>query len=671
MSFFWQNEANFIVSEVTHLLRIDVSLRWRVFRVWFCVLAALLGCRDAAPNATAPATAATPTFSGRADIAAEMRTAAAAPRGAADGGGRAWIEDGPTAVTAGTLGSWRFIYEVGDKGIAEGGRIIFMTSPFWGWSVPQDRSAEAPGYVTVQTAATGVTLTPEISGSPLMGIAVGGRALASGERIAVAYGGATGARTDRFAEVRSHFWFGVDGDGDGTHRFLVDSPAVTVEAGQPRTLVAIAPSTVRPGGELAVRISLLDANGNAGFPFAGELALTSEPSGLELPAAARIDPADRGTITVRLRAPSDGVFRVRASGAGDFVAISNPIVVTAPDAPLILWGDLHGHSELSDGTGSAADYFRFARDVAGLDVVSLTDHDHWGVLHLDQSPDLWAEIRAQAEAFHDPGRFVTLQGYEWTSWEHGHRHVLFFDDNAALYSSIDPRFDEPRELWDALRGRDAITVAHHSAGGPIAIDWSIAPDPALEPVTEVVSVHGVSEARDSPSVIYDPVPGNFVRDALGRGYRFGFVGSGDSHDGHPGLAHIASGGTGGLAAIIAPDLSRGAVHEALRQRRVYATSGPRIYLRVALSTHPMGSIVKRAELTGAGEEPSLYVHVIGTDTIDYLDIVRTGMPVRRRVAAPELEVVIPINNPQPGEYVYVRVVQTDGGLAWSSPIFIE
>ena len=30
----------------------------------------------------------------------------------------------------------------------------------------------------------------------------------------------------------------------------------------------------------------------------------------------------------------------------------------------------------------------------------------------------------------------------------------------------------------------------HSAGGPIATDWTFPPDPVLEPVTEVVSVHG-------------------------------------------------------------------------------------------------------------------------------------------------------------------------------------
>ena len=101
---------------------------------------------------------------------------------------------------------------------------------------------------------------------------------------------------------------------------------------------------------------------------------------------------------------------------------------------------------------------------------------------------------------------------------------------------------------------------------PQADESHFAPDPELEPVTEICSVHGSSEAPDSPSPIYDPLPGNYVRDALDRGYRLGFVGSGDSHDGHPGLVQLA-GGNGGLAALLSPELTREGVYRALKARR--------------------------------------------------------------------------------------------------------
>ena len=56
------------------------------------------------------------------------------------------------------------------------------------------------------------------------------------------------------------------------------------------------------------------------------------------------------------------------------------VVLTCPASCLaaeyrLFWGDVHGHSAISDGKGSPGDYFTYARDVARLDFVVLTDHD--------------------------------------------------------------------------------------------------------------------------------------------------------------------------------------------------------------------------------------------------------------------------------------------------------
>jgi NitT/TauT family transport system substrate-binding protein len=75
------------------------------------------------------------------------------------------------------------------------------------------------------------------------------------------------------------------------------------------------------------------------------------------------------------------------------------------------------------------------------------------MLLLDQNPQLWQETREQTRRFHDPGRFVTLLGFEWTSWIHGHRHVLYFADEGEVLSSLDPRYESPLGLWQALRGK--------------------------------------------------------------------------------------------------------------------------------------------------------------------------------------------------------------------------
>jgi len=331
----------------------------------------------------------------------------------------------------------------------------------------------------------------------------------------------------------------------------------------------------------------------------------------------------------------------------------------------VLWGDLQIHSGLSDGTGTPEDTYSYARDVAALDVAALTDHDHWGVPFLDATPEHWDRIQGAAKSFHAPGRFVTLLGYEWTSWIYGHRHVLFPGDEGRVFSSIDEAHETPRQLWDALREWNALTIAHHTAGEPVATDWSIPPDPELETVVEIVSVHGSSEAADSPRTVRGATPGHFARDALDRGYRLGFVGSGDSHDGHPGLSWISS-GIGGLAGILSEDLTREGVLEAIRSRRTYATSGPRIYLHATLDGRPMG-----AEIPTGSETSRLEVEVIAPSVLERIDLVRNGAVVERIDCGLRRECRIDrtVTRLDAGEYLYLRVVQADGGMAWTSPFF--
>ncbi len=603
----------------------------------------------------------------RPELVESLREDVTLERHPSDGGGRAWIEDAsPTPIRAGERGRWHITYEAGDQGISVGGMIFLQVSPFWGWSTPQTLEPQRTGYTLVETDASGVTLEATTVDQQLLAIRIAGRRLEPGERVQIVYGaGEAGAVSDRFAEHDTHFWIAVDGDGDGVRGLIDSSPSIDVAPGAAARLVVLLPSTAQPGDRVQLLVVALDAQANSPVALEETFEIVA-PTAIEAPKEVHLTAAGGGRSSVEVVVHEEGIFRIRAVGPGGLEAESNPLVVATEGLP-ILWGDLHGHSNFSDGTGTPEDYFRYARDVAALDFAALTDHDHWGMRALSQNPDMWSEIQHQVRAFHEPGTFVTLLGYEWTSWIHGHRHVLYFRDEGEVLSSVDPRFESPTQLWDALRGQEALTFAHHSAGGPISVDWNIPPDPVLEPVTEIVSVHGSSEAADSPGVIYSPVSGGFVRDALDYGHRLGFIGSGDSHDGHPGLAHLAS-PSGGLAAILSEDRSREAILEALRARRVYATNGPRIVLRAALDGRRMGSSL---ETTGSPSE--ILGFAVGEEPLSHVDLIRNG------------EIFVTISGDgsrflsfeqslpafEAGGYMYVRAVQTDGGAAWSSPFFFE
>lgn len=611
------------------------------------------------------------------ELAEDLRRDLERPRHPSDGGGRAWLElaEGESAtVQVGRAGRWAIHYEAGPEGIAEGGVLFLQVSPFWGWSSPQTARPEVPGFTEVRTAAEGVELRARQADQQLLAIEIGGRALEAGERVEIIYGaGPAGAVADRFAERGSRFWIAVDGDGDGVRELIADPPAVEVLPAAPAQLVLTLPSTAHPGETVRLTLAALDAVGNAGVEAVGEVELEATGAAVEMAGSFELEPGDRGRRTLELRVPEAGVLRIRARGPGALEGESNPLLVSER-GERILWGDLQNHSNFSDGTGLPEDLLVYARDVAALDVVAVTDHDHWGLPFLDQRPENWREIQHATREAHEPGRFVALLGYEWTHWIHGHRHVLYFGGEGELLSTMDASTDDPLELWAALEGEKALTVAHHSAGGPIATDWSYAPDPELETVTEIVSVHGSSEAPDSPRPIYQPIEGNWVRDALDRGYKLGFIGSSDGHDGHPGLAHLAS-ASGGLAAIFSPELTRDGVYRALRARHTYATNGPRIVLLTNFGGHPMGSEIPAsgAEPGPVGEVPPgmLVTRAIAPGELERIDVVRSG---ELAASAPcegerECSFAVEVGDLEAGEYLYLRVVQEDGGAAWSSPFF--
>jgi hypothetical protein len=612
------------------------------------------------------------------EILASLREGDGLPVAPADGRGKATLTP-PDPVVAGSAGAWTLAYTAGPLGISPGGSLVLQVSPFWGWSDPQTLAPEYPGYTRVETDVAGVRLDLQPCGSGCLRIGIEDAPLPGGGGLSIRYGadGLGAAYADRYAESREEFFLRVDGDGDGVTAPLSDPPTLQILPGPATSLHVVAQSTARVGESVWVNVAALDARYNAAAGFEGEVEVV-DAGGLEgLPESIRFGAGDRGALRLSARASRPGHGRVQLRVAGwDAIERSNPFEIRAEDhAPHVLWADLHGHSGLSDGTGTADDYLRYARDVAALDVASLTDHDHWGLRFLDRDPALWSEIRAAVARIHEPGRFVALLGYEWTSWIFGHRHVLYFGDDGAVFGSTDPETDEPEELWEELaKGPPALTIAHHPAGGPVAIDWSIPPDPRFEPVVEISSVHGTSECPSCLATLRESVEGAFVRDALARGYRLGLVGSGDTHDGHPGLGSPQDwvrGRTIGLAALLAEELDRASVLAALRQRRVYATSGPRILLRFAVAEAPMGGV---AQLRDPAEPRAVYARALGTGPIERLEIVKNGevvfaMPGDGREL---LELLAEDASPAAaGDYLYARVVQEDGGMAWSSPVWLD
>lgn len=282
---------------------------------------------------------------------------------------------------------------------------------------------------------------------------------------------------------------------------------------------------------------------------------------------------------------------------------SNPIVIQEfhPENLGIYWGDIHTHSGLSDGTGSAEHSFYFARHVACLDVYALTDHGEIMLFGLGS----FDAVETAANDAYESGDFVTFQGIEWTDDETGHYTCIFSGDQLIKEPVVSYlTLPTPNDLWNALdnftetTGCRALALPHHTVQRSYLQDWTYV-NPKYVKIAEVTSVHGecLFEQRHPLSYVgcIMPTPeytnGTSIMDALRMGHKLALYASSDEHDGHPGhsLSHTRAyighqrpwsvwhtrnehPYPGGLVAIYSSGLTRDSIFTGLENQQVYANS---------------------------------------------------------------------------------------------------
>lgn len=608
-----------------------------------------------------------------ADNPAEVKFHSPSPK---DGKGEAAVLPNDDVVVN-SYGTWKIVYTVGKEGIDPGGGIAVHISPYWGWTPPQNRERNYPGYTTVATSNEKATLDVLIGSPHYVVVRTREGPLAFGESITVTYGDTGGgshplakAKCDRYAEDDEKFFIKVDGDGDGHFYPLAQQPRINILPGPAAILAVTAPSLVARNTPFTITIAALDHDDNRAKSYRGEVALSSSPEVSTIPAYPFRE-SDRGAKKIKCIIKEAGLYRITVEDRKNgFKAESNPILCTAePLKENLYWGDIHGHSGLCDGTGTPDNYYQYAHEVAGLDIAALTTHDAHGFIPLDEDEATWSLIKSRTDYYYRPSEFVTFLGYEWTSWTYGHQHVLFLNsEEGVVCSSRDSQSSTPDGLWKCLQGREAMTIPHHVGGGPIPYDWNFY-NAAFQPLTEISSVHGNCEFIGASKGIYRPRRGHFVRDALARGYRPGIIASGDSHNGHPGRRDKGA-LTGGLMAVYAKALDRESIWKAFKNKRVYATSGARIILNMSINGHPMGETISWHD----GDDLRVISgEVIGTDAIREIVIIKNDFDLHT-IRGTGIKSTFSYRDKREvrgRDYYYLRVTQEDGEMAWSSPIWFE
>jgi hypothetical protein len=178
-----------------------------------------------------------------------------------------------------------------------------------------------------------------------------------------------------------------------------------------------------------------------------------------------------------------------------------------------------------------------------------------------------------------------------------------------------------RDLHNYYRGTDTVITPH--VGGQHA-DLQFH-DPSLEPAVEVTSTHGSFEW--------------ILRESIERGYEMGFVGGNDCHTGRPGDDRPGHQerrySKGGLTGVYADELTLKGILNAIKAKRVYATTGARIRAMVTVDGHFIG------EKFSCGNSCEIKVSVEGTAPLERIEVYRglellhtehlTGPPTGSRI----------------------------------------
>ncbi|MCK4716012.1 MAG: DUF3604 domain-containing protein [Candidatus Marinimicrobia bacterium] len=409
----------------------------------------------------------------------------------------------------------------------------------------------------------------------------------------------------------------------------------------------------------------------------------------------------RGQLVTAIRSKDDNIYTVRRDiryiyltkinasqeipMIGDVIPLSDntgPVLVypkldqkpqktlPLPDQYKIFFGDIHKHSSLSDGMGTVDECYTRSKFFYRQDFATLTDHEWFTGKYL--MPSEWEWIKIIGQYYNNYNDFTTVPAYEWTTARipkgYGHKNVYFPTWDQPIFSH---RFEakDTQQLFEYLKKSGGIAIPHHIAW--TGLNWKYH-NPEIQPVFEIISTHGAFEYMGNEPITHrGGIPGYFVQDGFKQDLVFGIVGGTDGHGlkWHHGISRKQAEWETGLTAIITRENTIESFFDALKHRRVYATSGAPIQIDFRINDQFMGSVIETIDV------PEISLNILGSGKLHYVYIVRDNQNIlvlgKDREEGKGVKRTYVDNDLQPGKHwYYVRVVQEDGEMAWTSPIWV-
>lgn len=329
----------------------------------------------------------------------------------------------------------------------------------------------------------------------------------------------------------------------------------------------------------------------------------------------------------------------------------------------LYFGQLHAHTDISNGAGSVEEAFQYASQVDGLDFFAVTDHSDsfdnadMGAIDADGA-DISADWAAgkQAAASVTGEDFVGLFGFEMT-WPEDKQlgHISTF--NTPGWQTRDQADFEnvPTALENYYKALTSV---------PGSVSQFNHPD----------TVHGDFERFDHYSPQYDAVVSllevagedgvvdcEYYDLALDKGWHVAPTNNQNNHKGQWGDASEAR------TVVLTKSLTEEALYAAMKDRRVYATQDSDLAIYYELNGTVMGSIIPKSESAAV----TVFLSDPTDEAIGNVEVVADGGEaiVRQWVETPTkmLELTVPGGY----SYYYLRVTQPDGDVAVTAPVWMD
>lgn len=385
-----------------------------------------------------------------------------------------------------------------------------------------------------------------------------------------------------------------------------------------------------------------------------------------------------------------GIYKIQLKSTdASMLFTSAPIKCFQENERSLFWGLLHGESAHVNSLEDMEGCLRQFRDDKGYQFFASSPCD----TAEETSQEQWKTLSQTVAEFCEEDRFVTFLGFQYNGEAglEGVRQLLYLKDLKPLLRQQDAKSSTLEKIYKSHTPKDLISIPCFTMAKGHQFDFE-SYTPEFERVVEIYNAWGSSECTKKEGNLF-PLAGGAtavaegsIQQALKRNCRFGFVAGGSDQRGCYATLNAAKQPpySPGFTAILSDKQTREALADALYRRACYATTGPRIVLGFYVAGQPMGAELSTAVKKGLCVNRHLSGFVAGTAKLKELHLICCGEVIHKiqptdyhcDFAYDDLRPIEKIaldggEGKPPFVYYYLRAIQEDLAVAWSSPIWID